>query len=249
MLSDFKDDQLIINYHDVCIYGRDFRLLKTHGAWLNDTILHYQLVRLQENYSPDKTILLMDPVVLSFFMHQCEDLDDFTEFWNGCNNGFTETHRLVLPIVDTMSESKNWYARTGTHWSLLILDIHASTLRGYHFDSVAQSGNYSCAQQVANKMQLLFHSISPQPTSKTKCPVVAIDVAIQECKVPKQENGFDCGIHVLIAAEMIVRQPYNFAIEPNMVRHFCKTISTWIEGHDCVAVIYDNGLRTIYWIK
>jgi Ulp1 family protease len=223
--SDFLDDQLIINYNDVCIYGRDFRLLRTTGAWLNDTILHYQLVRLQEQYSPNQTILFLDPIVVSFFMHQCEDLDELTEFWNGCNNGFSGTHRIVFPIVDTMSDHQNWYARTGTHWSLLVLDVHDSSLHGYHFDSISQSGNFSCAQQVANKLQALFrvkttHS-KPEATSSTA-------VAIHECRVPTQNNGYDCGIHVLIAAEMIALQPHHFKIESSMEHHFSKAISMWM---------------------
>jgi Ulp1 family protease len=231
--GDYDDDQLIINYNDVCIYGRDFYLLTNHGAWLNDTILHYQLVRLQEQYASDKKILLLDPIVISFFMHQCKDADDLADFWNGCNNGFSGTHRLILPIVDTMSDHQNWYTRTGTHWSLLVLDIHHSTLYGYHFDSISQSGNFSCAHQVANKLQALFHVNTLHSNTETNSHMV---VTLLECAVPKQKNGYDCGVHVLIAAEMIAQQPYHFHIEPNMEHHFYNATSLWMGEDDCASM-------------
>jgi sentrin-specific protease 8 len=237
----YDDDQLIINYNDVCVYGRDYKLLKTDDSWLNDTIMQYQLVRLQEVYAPHKHTLFLDPAVISFFMHQCEDLDEFIDFWNGCNNGFENSHRIVLPINDTMSSSnKNWCCDTGTHWSLLVLDIPndtaTSNLAGYHFDSITQSGNYSSAQDVARKMQSLFDMKNPQrntslETTNTQSHSLNATMmeVIQECVVPKQCNGYDCGVHALINAETIARQPYNFIIESNMESHiqaFIATITT-----------------------
>ena len=47
-------EEWIMNYNDICgIYGRDLNLLlqrENHGSWLNDTIIHYWLIRLQETY-------------------------------------------------------------------------------------------------------------------------------------------------------------------------------------------------------
>ena len=44
-------NELIMNYKDICcIYGRDLNLLLLRKEeWLNDTILHYWFIRLQEN--------------------------------------------------------------------------------------------------------------------------------------------------------------------------------------------------------
>jgi Ulp1 protease family, C-terminal catalytic domain len=229
--EDYADDQLIINYKDVCIYGRDYQLLLSPTAWINDTILHYQFVRLQEQYSPSHSIVLLDPVVLSCLMHQCDDIDEFIDFSKGCHIALERTLRILLPVNDSMvATSSNWYipsstAGMGTHWSLLVLDITdncATNLIGYHFDSIPLSGNYTAAQHVASKMESLFRIlklpynrdfVAFDPTR----PIV--EPKIKECLVPKQQNGYDCGIHVLIHTEIILRLPPNVAIESFNVEH------------------------------
>jgi Ulp1 family protease len=52
------------------------------------------------------------------------------------------------------------------------------------------------AYAVASKLCQLLESLDViRPTEKT----------IHECRVPRQENGFDCGIHVLITAEILLQ--------------------------------------------
>jgi Ulp1 family protease len=211
--ADFRNDQLVVNYNDACIYGRDLNLLLSH-SWLNDACIHYQFNRLQHEYDRDnKTLRLLDPAIVSFFMHQCEDDDELAEFASG-HDCFRTTRRILIPINDTMtSNNSSWsIPGQGTHWSLLAMersldfddDDSSSQVKTtcYHFDSVPRSRNSAAANEVATKMQTLLQSI----TSKTDAHVPSgTGVVVHECDVPKQSNSYDCGVHVLATAETLLQ--------------------------------------------
>ena len=119
-------DELIMNYKDVCcIYGRDLDILlfdtstnttnstaatTEQQLWLNDTILHYWLIRLQERYRTDddasqcsSSLVVMDPIVVSYWIHRLDlqDVEECRNVWNAYA-GFQNVSRLVIPINDTM---------------------------------------------------------------------------------------------------------------------------------------------------
>ena len=186
-------DELMMNYKDICcIYGRDLDIVQlsywdtnnTEQLWLNDTIIHYWLIRLQETYCNDPSILLIfDPIVVSYMIHQLDitDVEECQNVWKSYS-GFQHVQRMIVPINDTMissTPSSNHYhhhhqypSSLGTHWSLLVLDIEPQMnidnenenvdltwiLHGYHMDSItSNSGNIHCAQAVANQFQRLMH--------------------------------------------------------------------------------------------
>jgi Ulp1 protease family, C-terminal catalytic domain len=92
--KEYGDDEMIVNYHDAVLYGRDLKLLEgtmmgmssSISLWLNDGLVHFQLARLahlwldrsepfQDLTSASATsprggapFLCMDPSVLSFLM-------------------------------------------------------------------------------------------------------------------------------------------------------------------------------------
>ena len=168
------------------------------------------------------TTLLLDPAVVSFFMHQCEDEDERRDFSNSYDN-FASIRQLVIPINDTMimatsttTSEQAWQipGRGGTHWSLLLLLLVAAKEKeeedttlavrmsgGYHFDSVPNSGNHSAAQDVASKFQALLLNNNNAEKMKKKKTIINVE----ECKVPKQSNGYDCGIHVLATAQVLLQ--------------------------------------------
>jgi hypothetical protein len=90
---EYGDDEMIVNYRDAVLYGRDLKLLEgaTMGVssmslWLNDALIHFQLARLAQawchrsalfqdlssssttNPRDGAPFLCMDPSVLSFLM-------------------------------------------------------------------------------------------------------------------------------------------------------------------------------------
>lgn len=181
------DDELLVNYNDAVVYGRDWKLIAGCG-WLNDACINYQLQRLQSKYNSKKTVLLLDPAVTSFLVHQADDEDrqDFIRDQLGPN---IET--VLIPINDSMmtteqqnGTTKMWWQNPGTHWTLL----HWSKQRKWieHFDSAVSSGNRAAAETVARVLGWK-------------------DSAILTPSVPQQTNGYDCGVHVLITVEHILK--------------------------------------------
>jgi Ulp1 protease family, C-terminal catalytic domain len=97
------------------------------------------------------TILLMDPIVVSYFMLQLDmgDMDDCITFWKSesCRDGFQAIRRVLLPINDTMAQvqvqvqvqAQNQPVNLGTHWSLLAIDIQKGTV---------ETGTGTCSESV-----------------------------------------------------------------------------------------------------
>jgi hypothetical protein len=242
--DDYGKDEMIVNYHDACIFGRDLALLQSPTAWLNDSCIHFYLTFLQHQQqdqqletTPTSTAprargartLYMDPSVISFLMHQCDDDDDLMDFGQGaCQNFCPDIDRLVIPINNHNAASRATWAvsNAGTHWSLLVMilfhppvattesvDDDDASCCCLHMDSVQNSGNLNAARVVAGKIwearQVLMARTSNTASSST-CLLVKPSsnhkkqVHVQECQnVPRQENGHDCGVHVLAAAEAI----------------------------------------------
>jgi len=199
----FGPDDLVVNYSDACLYGRDLLVLRSND-WLNADCIHYQFQRLQQEHCSDHKTLLFDPSAVSFFMHQCQDDEELNDFASGYNDRFASTERLLIPISDDMKTSANWgVPGRGTHWSLLLLILEkqqdegkSASSKAFHFDSIPGSGNMQAACAVAAKFHQLLQNLGVIHVSEK---------SIRECAVPRQKNGYDCGIHVLVTAEILVR--------------------------------------------
>eukprot|EP00977_Amphora_coffeiformis_P004917 scaffold1049_cov168-Amphora_coffeaeformis.AAC.11 len=199
----FGPDDLVVNFHDACVYGRDLALFESPCEWLNDACINFALTDLQVSHDADAkvknqqaTTLFLDPAVLAFLMHHCQDQDDFQDFVRGCR-GFVGITRLVVPINDTLT-SQNWaIPGKGSHWSLLLMERNSpgqdEEIRGFHFDSVTGSINHNVAQAVADKIVYAAGGA-----------LVVTPPRVQSCRTPTQRNCYDCGVHVIATAQIIV---------------------------------------------
>jgi len=221
MVHTYDDDELLVNYDDACIYGRDLRLIYNPseeggggGGWLNDACIHFALKRLladhqkkRAQHAHSNSLLLMDPAVLSFFMHSCQtdDMEDLMDFCQGFRN-FGGVAVIFLPVNDSMTTLPQRVGQQGSHWSLLLATKlnksskdTASSLVFFHFDSVTHSGNERIARQIAAAF-LKAWKICQANTTDLK-PALCY----HECTaVPQQVNGYDCGIHVLLTIEALL---------------------------------------------
>lgn len=189
MAASFGNNKLILNYHDAVIYGSDLALLDSPTAWLNDACIHFQMTRLQQQQSSNST-LFFDPSVISFLMHQCTDEEDIHDFKEGYNN-FVNIKKMFVPINNDHATSHQ-RPGGGTHWSLLVvvlLEVRQDQRMYWHFDSI-RGNNFNAARAVANKFENVFGNSTAAEE-------------VLECQTPQQENGYDCGIHVLAAAEAL----------------------------------------------
>lgn len=157
----YKADDLILNYHDAVIYGRDLALLERRTEWLNDScILFYFTYLRQQHHQQQKqheaavrsACLFMDPAAVSFWMHQCTDQDDIDDFVSNTPFPSQDTGggTIFIPINDHHGVAASWEKPGGgAHWSLLVVQVprmkkndekggadrDRSAVQYWHFDS------------------------------------------------------------------------------------------------------------------
>ena len=184
----YTEGEMVLNFHDACLYGRDINILQDPKAWLNADCIHFALVSLQQNCSD---VLFLDPSVVFCLVHQCEDDNELLDL----GRQFQNASMVALPVNDTLASGSQWQTPgLGSHWSLLLMKGDTP----YHWDSVS-GRNSRAAQNVARKWQRLrklFHPATITTATHDYCPVV-------ECPTPQQKNGFDCGLHALAAAKVL----------------------------------------------
>eukprot|EP00934_Nitzschia_sp_Nitz4_P002309 Nitzschia sp. Nitz4//scaffold3_size479765//4345//5043//NITZ4_000004-RA/size479765-processed-gene-0.36-mRNA-1//1//CDS//3329550470//2309//frame0 len=187
-MRQFKPDHLVLNFQDAVLYGSDLALIESKTAWLNDACIHFYFTVLR-TLTDDNNVILFDPSVISFFMHQCVDHDEVEDFVS--STVFPSVGRVFVPINDNMSYDADWQTPFGgSHWTLLLITLsHGNKYEFWHFDSFQNSGNHKAASSVATKLATHFLKLHPST------------VNVVQAKTPQQRNGHDCGIHVLAATE------------------------------------------------
>ena len=218
---------LLLNYHDACVYKSDLRLVESPTEWLNDACINFQMTRLQQKHkdspvsraSVAPSLVFLDPAVVSYMMHQCdeEDLTDLGQSWSAdirrmsTGGGADECQPcgLFVPINDHNAAGSAAFQSVGggNHWSMLlvILSYSKEDLEGrklaidqmLHFDSHGRC-NATAAKAVGAKIYQalsLHNNDAATPPNKK--------VTLTHCSTPQQNNGHDCGIFALGAAEAL----------------------------------------------
>lgn len=220
---------LLLNYHDACIYKSDLRLVESPTEWLNDACINFQMTRLQQKRSATRRanecgggpLLFLDPAVVSYMMHQCDedDLADLGRSWG------TDLQRMVdgdhssedgcrlcglLVPVNDHNAAAELTVGGGNHWSMLLVVLsyssHSKAGEGekcvvdqlMHFDSHGRC-NATAAQAVSSKICRAFSLCNDNNATATP----PNKVTLTHCSTPQQTNGHDCGIFALGAAEAL----------------------------------------------
>lgn len=207
----YADDELIVKYDDACLYGRDLHLMEDKTSWWTDDCINFQFQRLQRR-CPTKTsgTVLIDPAVTSFLVHQCKEDDEYADFCKGYNN-FDGVGRVLFAVNDNHHDCKSWNTPgQGRHWSFLLLILFDKEKKEHglpplplalHFDSIKGSSNIKSARSVASKFYEAYRSVQLKQIRVSPTP---LQLKVLECRTPQQENGNDCALHALAAAEAIV---------------------------------------------
>ena len=182
MLTVSSSNRIWLNYHDAVIYDSDVAILQSPNSWLNDSCIHYQMMRYQHDIHKEDShrLVFIDPSVISFFMHQCVDEEELLEFYHGQgiggaampegrNNELALQQAVFIPINDTNAAAGVMRGRSsavGTHWSLLLVillvergeDEEKGLLQPIylHFDPVKSSCNHLAVVAVATKFHRLL---------------------------------------------------------------------------------------------
>jgi hypothetical protein len=208
--------------------------------------------------------------VISFLMHQLnendeaysEELSNLNSSWHlptlACagigwtnNRGMTIMRRRVfVPISDQFGASNAEFAKPGggTHWSMLLWEVYARFNRNghhaelvsnfFHFDSSA-GYNKDAAWRACKRLGAVLQHFDDDG----KCAVRRKDPGVfyvEECQVPQQYNGYDCGLFALGFAEALASSPPKF---PHPDGNFATTNLETKEFHEAAvrAHFEENG--------
>merc|ERR1711962_294683 len=177
-LTDMSDP-VILSYFDSLLRQSDIALLEKPN-WLNDKIIGFAFQYYQEDVFKKQDVCFVDPSVTQM-VKLCSSPFDVQALLSSLE---LEKKLIVLIAINDNDSVE----AGGSHWSLLVWI--KSEKRFYHFDSWGNEPNKTAAIQTANKISAAIGSPLP--------------VDISEMEVNKQENGYECGMHVLEIAYQLI---------------------------------------------
>lgn len=177
-------NRIVLNFHNTLLRESDVNLLMG-PHWLNDQIISFYLEYLEKNvFQNTRGLLFISPEVvqcLKFVMRQ--EMSIFLEPLNAKGKSF-----IFLPLNDN-----NEVKAGGNHWSLLVFSRPESTF--YYYDSL---NNGTSLRSLRPFLLELAAAID--------CP--EFDVRQGDCI--KQNNSYDCGIHVVCNVECLARRALKY---------------------------------------
>ncbi|KAJ2557653.1 hypothetical protein EV175_001218, partial [Coemansia sp. RSA 1933] len=180
-------ETLLLKYHGSALYTSDPLTLR-EGGWLSDAILGFYFDYLAHDVlGGNQTVLFLKPALV-----QC--LQAYTDAALHSAAVPDDIFKRELAFIPVNGNAGN--PSMDAHWSLLVY-VRRPKPAFHYYDSMANT-NYShalavkdaLAQQLRQKYKL---SESEDPPLITHC-------------CPQQENGSDCGIFVVLFADILTRR-------------------------------------------
>lgn len=172
------DDETVLSFHETLLRQSDVALLQG-PHWLNDHIISFYLEYLDMVvFKDNKDMLFISPEVT-----QClkivsdEEINIFLEPLDAVNKSF-----IFFPINNNQRDQVG-----GSHWSLLVFSRPEKSF--YHFDSMNPSNENQC--------EIFIRKIKSHLNVDT--------VLHRAAHCLQQNNGYDCGVHVLCNAANIAK--------------------------------------------
>jgi sentrin-specific protease 8 len=188
------DESAGLNFHDAVVYETDVKLL-VNPDWLNDACINFIFRWFEhETFKGSTDLLFLDPCVVSCLMIQCDDEEEVLELAEGLD--LSSRRYTFIPVNNSLS-----FDTMGRHWSLLVCDHGASGADTFkHYDS-AGGMNEAAATATAEKFWTMLQQ-------QGACP------AVEAGETPQQQNGYDCGMHTVMTAEIIAAAGATARAEP-----------------------------------
>ncbi|KAL1227234.1 Protein SHQ1 [Trichinella pseudospiralis] len=178
-----KADPVVLTYYDVSLRQSDVELLKGRN-WLNDQILSFCFEYFTQVVFPDfaDSVAFIEPAVIHWIKLD-SDTDSLHEVLPWLKKSL-----LLIPVNDSDSA-----AGGGHHWSLL---VYRKEQEKFEYYNSSLYSNLIGVKGLANKIFRLVHYKEENIPS---AEVVEIPCA-------KQINYYDCGLYVIIFAEIVAQQ-------------------------------------------
>lgn len=178
-------DRTVLDYHNTLLRESDVKLL-TGPHWLNDQLISFYLEYLEHHtFQNARGLLFISPEVVQCLKFVSrEEMSSLLEPLNATGKSF-----IFLPLNDN-----NEVRAGGHHWSLLVFSRPDATF--FYYDSLSSLG--TSLRPLRPFLVDLSNAID--------CP--EIDVRQGDCA--KQNNSYDCGIHVLCNIECLARRALKY---------------------------------------
>ncbi|KAF0853014.1 mitochondrial Ulp1 protease family protein (possible sentrin-specific protease) [Andalucia godoyi] len=171
----------ILRYHGASLRASDRGILESATAWFNDRVLAFGLEAIA-HASPiapyAESIAFLEPS--ASFMFSFLDCESVKLQISPLNLG--DMSFVIVPVNDNEDLE---LANGGSHWSLLALNCKTHTFS--YFDS----GYGTTNERIARSLARVLHTILFQNDAGPSVQFVVCD----DCA--KQENSFDCGLHLI----------------------------------------------------
>lgn len=187
-------NKVVLNYGESLLRQHDVDLLKG-PFWLNDSIISFYFEFLEKDCYPSyKYILFVSPEVT-----QCIKMSPESEI-SLFLDPLLENEKREF-IFFALNDNDALESSGGSHWSLLVLSIPEKMI--FHFDS-SNGSNYTQAEELGYKLGRYF--------------TFPLNCSVENVPCLQQNNGYDCGIHVLANVEHLA----NHVIHYKTIRTFPK---------------------------
>ncbi|CAH1100066.1 unnamed protein product [Psylliodes chrysocephalus] len=173
------NNRIVLSYNESLLRSSDIELLKG-PYWLNDTIISFYFEYLQTDLfrNHDRVLFVAPEITQCIKVSPLNELDTFLQ-----------------PLVDSKRRDFIFFALNdnevtdssgGSHWSLLVFSRPERMV--FHFDS-SHGCNDSQAIELGEKILKYFS--------------MPFQGKFQNVPCLQQNNGYDCGIHVLCNTEQL----------------------------------------------
>lgn len=185
-------DAVVLSSGDTRLTVRDAALLSNPRAWLNDALVSWWFAELSAAAEAAQcpSLALLDASVCHFLAFCSRN--DVAAVAAPLS---LATRELVLCIVSDSAATSEAAAADGTHWTLLV-SRKAGGGQFELWDSL--QGGARSAAVAARVAASLAHA-----WREAKSIAQSGAVAVQPVRLLCQTNGHDCGLHALLAAELI----------------------------------------------
>ena len=180
-----KSEEIVAILDGIQILVQDLQLLRNDDAWIPDSVIGFYLEHLRQDHelkgSKDDVAIIAPPVAQFIKVSQSKE-----EVVSMIQPLKLPEKKIVLAPVNNAKRSET---STGTHWSLLVLDM--INKQYIHVDSLSM--NSSSAERIAKKL-LSALDLDPQ------------EVVSKEFTDQRQIGTSICGQHVMSNARRAINQ-------------------------------------------
>lgn len=176
-----KANPTVLSFYNSLIRRSDIELLEG-PHWLNDNIIGFFFEYLENFTFKDfaDRVSFVCPAIVQFMKRG--DSSQVGPFLDSMD--LRKKEYVFMAVNDSSSQ----FSPGGTHWSLLILHLATSTFR--HYDSLG-----GCNERAARS---IVRNLTPHLCRGSNSNFVAENS-------PQQTNTFDCGVHVILNANVLAR--------------------------------------------